>query len=97
MGSGEGIGDRLSAGEVAACVARDGFDVRARLTSARFFTVLACFLGFLAEARLALRLIARGRRTEDLRGIVRPTRPRTLPFVFFRDAAAFNCFPLFGL
>jgi hypothetical protein len=78
VGSGDGIGDRRSAGEAPeTCVARDGFDVRARLTSVRFFAPFVCFLADIADARVALRLTARGRRAVDLRGLVRPARART--------------------
>jgi hypothetical protein len=97
VGRGDGMGARRATG--IEWVERAGLDVRARRTGVRLLDdrdfaavrdfaepVFLCRLALVPRARRAAGLPAR---TADL--------ARTLPFVFFRDDAAFNCFPLFGL
>jgi hypothetical protein len=73
-----------------------------------FFTAGFFDAGFLAVALLAFGLLARPFAVrfaaasvtvarEDLLAAFLRVVERTAPVVFLRDAAAFNCFPLFGL
>jgi hypothetical protein len=91
VGSGDGMGVRRASGATAApetWVALAGVAVRARVTEVRVLLGLADTASFLCWLF---------RRSFDLaRDVLRGLR-RTDPLFFFRDAAAFNCFPLFGL
>ena len=91
VGSGDGMGVRRVTGARAApetWVALAGVAVRARVTEVRVV------LDLVDAARLLCCLL---RRSLDLALDVLRGFRRTDPLCFFRDAAAFNCFPLFGL
>jgi hypothetical protein len=110
VGRGDGMGGRRLLGTDRVWVERAGVEVRARRTGVRLravlevlavarevFLVAAFFLTVFA-ADWAFPLVERfeALRDDDRAAVARRVE-RTEPFVFFRDAAAFNCFPLFGL
>jgi hypothetical protein len=105
VGRGDGMGVRRLAGAAFGWVARAGFDVRARRTGVRLRAVLDVFASardafLLADVLVAWTFFFNGRfeaLRDDDRAALLPRVERTDPCVFFRDAAAFNCFPLFGL
>ena len=96
-------------GAALGCAARAGVDVRARRTGVRVRLVLAVTRAvfFLATGRLllvavlflcvALRFLLFADALRRFGFAARRDVERTEPFVFLRDPAAFNCFPLFGL
>jgi hypothetical protein len=99
VGSGDGIGAlRTGTTTVLVWVDRAGVEALARVTRALVrvglaFTRLCCF----AVDLFAIDLFAIDFFTVDLLTVDLRAVERALPLTFRCDAAAFNCFPLFGL
>jgi len=88
VGSGDGIGARLTGTTTVAWVERAGVEALARVTG----VLVRVGLAFVRLFCFAVDFFTVDLFTVDFRAV-----DRALPVTFWCDAAAFNCFPLFGL